>query len=177
MYADHEPLGANNYQIQSQLVIQIEIGKGTFALLCYSKTGSMRRRASCSLSLCLCSPGLKSFLDKSGAAERPMRFRNSRTLAGSSLRSFRMSAPPPHMICLSLPYSGHVRRCSTVSFSPQPARHFFFSSTSSTSVMIYFTRQLAASGDLLVLSWWIRTWSARLMLGGRGFGLPAVTLW
>ena len=25
-----------------------------------------------------------------------------------------MSAPPPHIICLSLRYSGHVRRCSLV---------------------------------------------------------------
>ena len=33
-----------------------------------------------------------------------IRFRNFRTLAGSSMRSFRMSTPPPHIICLSLPY-------------------------------------------------------------------------
>ena len=51
--------------------------------------------------------------------------------------------------------------------SPQPARHLFLSSISSTSVM-YFTRQLAAiSGDLLVLSWRIRTFSARLMFEER----------
>ena len=84
-----------------------------------------------------------------------------------------MSAPPPHIICLSLPSTAQ-RACKEMFnslLSPQPVRHFFFfSSTSSTSVM-YFTRQLAASGDLLiVLSWWVRTWFG-LGLGLLGLGL------
>ncbi len=74
----------------------------------------------------------------------------------------------PNTDCLCLPYIGQFNRCSTVSITSQPARHF----PSLSGNPLYLVRQCAARGDFPVRSWCIVISSCRVRLGGISFGTP-----